>query len=374
MLVTPSDWVETPKDYVQVEAPERLRKAIVAANKRYDVLIVDEAQDIQPYWWVALEALLQDPETSKLYAFFDRAQGVFGGGEVNGASYTPEETLPVPANYMQLGRNYRNTRQISEFSRGFRRSSMAQMPAASDRDGYMPIVIRYSDAEDAKKKIADLVRELTDERGVNEDEIMLLSGRAPENKDSVLSGVDVISGLKITKLSSERLREPNPIKHGEIGIATIAAFKGLESKIVIAFNLSEYNLAPDHPIMSSLIYVALTRAKHMLYVLVKDGDVKADTFERLLKSVRRGASLVLNGEERVGERTGTVIHYNPERAGVISIDVGAEDQPQTVLMFGPDLKRAGLASIKREDRLVFRVRTEGGVSFAVDLRRDEQPD
>ena len=374
LLVTPSDWVETPKDYVQVEAPERLRKAIVAANKRYDVLIVDEAQDIQPYWWVALEALLQDPETSKLYAFFDRAQGVFGGGEVNGASYTPEETLPVPANYMQLGRNYRNTRQISEFSRGFRRSSMAQMQAASDRDGYMPIVIRYSDAEDAKKKIADLVRELTDERGVNEDEIMLLSGRAPENKDSVLSGVDVISGLKITKLSSERLREPNPIKHGEIGIATIAAFKGLESKIVIAFNLSEYNLAPDHPIMSSLIYVALTRAKHMLYVLVKDGDVKADTFERLLKSVRRGASLVLNGEERVGERTGTVIHYNPERAGVISIDVGVEDQPQTVLMFGPDLKRAGLASIKREDRLVFRVRTEGGVSFAVDLRRDEQPD
>jgi hypothetical protein len=238
----------------------------------------------------------------------------------------------------------------------------------------MPIVIRYTDAEDAKKKIADLVRELTDERGVNEDEIMRLSGRAPENKDSVLSGVDVISGLKITKLSSERLRESSPIKHGEIGIATIAAFKGLESKIVIAFNLSEYNLAPDHPIMSSLIYVALTRAKHMLYVLVKDGDVKADTFERLLKSVRRGASLVLNGEERVGERTGTVIHYNPERAGVISIDVGVEDQPQTVLMFGPDLKRAGLSSIKREDRLVFRVRTEGGVSFAVDLRRDEQPE
>lgn len=371
LLVTPTDWGSTPKDYVQVEAPEKLRKAIIAANKRYDVLIVDEAQDIQPYWWVALEALLQEPATSKLYAFFDRAQGVFGGGEVNGASYTPEETLPVPATYMQLGRNYRNTRQISEFSRGFRRSSSHSAQSASDRDGYMPVVIKYKDAEDARNKMSDLVRELTDDRGVNEDEIMLLSARAPENKDSVLSGVDTISGLKITKLSSERLRDASPIKRGEIGISTVASFKGLESKIVIAFNLSEYNLAPDHPIMSSLIYVALTRAKHMLYVFVKEGDAKAEAFERMVKSVRRGASLVLNGEERAGERSGTVIHFNPERAGVISLDVGAENPPQTVLMFGPDLKRSGLSNVKRDDRLVFRVRTEGGVSFAVDLKRDE---
>lgn len=374
LLVTPSEWDKTPKDYVQIEAPERLRKAIVAANKRYDVLIVDEAQDIQPYWWVALEALLENKDKSKLYAFFDRAQGVFGGGEVNGVSYTPEETLPVPLNYMQLGRNYRNTRQISEFSRGFRRASQVQQPASSDRDGYMPVVIKYKDPEDAKKKIADLVRELTDERGVREDEIMLLSGRAPENKDSVLTGVESVSGLKLTKLSSERLKGANPIKEGEIGIATIASFKGLESKIVVAFNLSEYNLAPDHPIMSSLIYVAITRAKHMLYLLVKEGDAKADAFEAMLKSVRRGASMVLNGEERAGERSGKVIHYNPERAGVISLDVGPNEQPQTVLMFGPDIKRSGLHELKRDDRLVFRLRAEGGISFAVDLRRDDTAD
>jgi hypothetical protein len=374
LLVTPSDWSKTPQDYVQVEAPERLRKAISAANKRFDVLIVDEAQDIQPYWWVALEALLRDPVESKLYAFFDRAQGVFGGGEVNGVSFTPEETLPVPVNYMHLSRNYRNTRQISEFSRGFRRASQVQMPAASDRDGYMPVVITYRDADDARKKISELVRELTDDRGVFEDEIMLLSGRAPENKDSVLSGVDTISGLKVTKLSTERLRDASPMKPGEIGISTIASFKGLESKVVIAFNLSEYNLAADHPIMASLIYVALTRAKHMLYVLVKEGDPKADAFEKMLKSVRRGAALVLNSQERAGERSGRVIHFNPDRAGVIAIDGDVDEHQQTVLMFGPDLKRSGLSEVKRDDRLVFRVRTEGGVSFAVDFRRDEQLD
>jgi Nuclease-related domain/UvrD-like helicase C-terminal domain/Uncharacterized conserved protein (DUF2075) len=370
MLVTPTDWHLTPQDYVQIEAPERLRKAIEATSSRYDVLIVDEAQDIQPYWWVALESVLKCATESKLYTFFDREQGVFGGAEESESGFRPEETLPVPTNYMRLHKNYRNTRQIGEFSRGFRRSAKTQVAATSDRAGFMPVIIRYTDSADAKIKISELVRELTDDLGVNEDEIMLLSARAPENKDSVLAGMDTIAGLKLTKLSTERLRDSHPTKAGEIGISTIASFKGLESKIVIAFNLSEYNLPPQHPIMSSLMYVAMTRAKHMLYVFVKENDAKDEMLTSLHKSAIRGASLVLNSDERAGDCSGTVIHYNPERAGVISLDSGSDQSKDTVLLFGPDLKRAGIFSLKREERLLFRVRHEGGVAFAVDIRRD----
>ncbi len=370
LLVTPGDWPKTPQDYVQFEAPERLRKAIEALDIRYDVLIVDEAQDIQPYWWIALEAILVSRDESKLYTFFDRDQGVFGGGESSEQRYRPEETLPVPSNYMRLHRNYRNTRQISEFSRGFRRGSQSVMPASSDRAGYMPEVIRYKDAEDARIKISEILRTLTDERGVREHEITLLSGRAPENKDSVLSGLDTIAGLKITKLTSDRLKEASATTDGEIGIATIASFKGLESKVVIAFNLSEYNLPPEHPIMSSLLYVAMTRAKHMLYVLVKEDDAKDHAMRRMESAVTRGGSMVLSAEERVGQRSGVVVHFNPERAGVISIDSASGAGQESVLMFGPDLRRAGIGSLKRGDKLMFRVRTEGGVAFAVDIKRD----
>ena len=372
LLVTPTDWSKTPQDYVQIEAPERLRKAIELSAARYPVLIVDEAQDIQPYWWFALEALLESPTDSRLYGFFDREQGVFGGGEGNDNAYKPEDILPLPTNYMRLHRNYRNTRQISEFSRGFRRSSQSHIPATSDRTGYMPVIIRYKDAEDAKRKIAELLRDLTDDRGVREDEIMLLSGRAPENKDSVLTGVETLSGLKVTKLTTDRLREQNATGPGEIGIATIASFKGLEAKVVIAFNLSEYNLPPQHPIMASLMYVAMTRAKHMLYVLVKENDAKDLAISDMQKSVSRGGSLVLNAEERAGERSGKVVHFNPERAGIISLENGSNSSQETVLMFGPDLRRAGIHALKRNDALVFRVRTEGGISFAVDIRRAEE--
>lgn len=369
LLVTPTDWTKTPQDYVQIEAPERLRKAIELSESRHSVLIVDEAQDIQPYWWFALEALLENPAESRLYAFFDREQGVFGGGEDSQDAYKPEDILPVPTNYMRLHRNYRNTRQISDFARGFRRSSQAHIPATSDRTGYMPVIIRYKDTEDAKRKISELVRDLTDDRGVREDEIMLLSGRAPENKDSVLMGVETLSGLKVTKLTTDRLKDASPTSAGEIGIATIASFKGLEAKVVIAFNLSEYNLPPQHPIMSSLMYVAMTRAKHMLYVFVKENDAKDIALADLYKSVSRGGSMVLNAEERAGERSGKVVHFNPERAGVIAVESANPSSQETVLMFGPDLRRAGIHSLKRDDALLFRVRTEGGISFAVDIRR-----
>lgn len=372
LLVTPGDWQQTPQDYVQIEAPERLRKAIFNSENRYSVLIVDEAQDIQPYWWLALEALLKDQDLSKLYTFFDREQGIFGGGEDNQNAYRPEETLPVPSNYMRLHRNYRNTRQISEFARGLRRSTQSHIPAFSDRTGYMPQIIRYTDAEDARKKMGELIRELTDDRGVREDEIMLLSARAPENKDSILSGVDTLSGLKITKLTTDRIRKNDSSKPGEISISTIATFKGLEAKVVVAFNMSEYNLPPRHPIMSSLIYVAMTRAKHMLYVFVKEGDEKDAALTECYKSVSRGGAMVLSAEERAGERYGRVVHFNPERAGVIDIE-GAENEPhQRVLMFGPDLQRAGIENLKRDDELVFRVRSEGGITFAVDIRRVER--
>jgi hypothetical protein len=381
LLVTPGDWSKTPQDYVQLEAPERLRKAIEASSDRYDVLIVDEAQDIQPYWWIGLEALLADRQLSRLYTFFDRDQGVFGGGESAEHRYRPEDTLPVPTNYMRLHRNYRNTRQISEFSRGFRRRSQHEIPASSDRTGYMPVVVRYKDAEDARLKISEVLRQLTDERGVREDEIMLLSGRAPETKDSVLSGVDTIAGLKLTRLTGDRIKQANATAPGEIAVATIASFKGLEAKVVIAFNLSEYNLPPEHPIMSSLLYVAMTRAKHMLYVLVKEDDPKDAAMQKMEQAVTRGGVMVLSSDERSGERSGVVVHFNPDRAGIIALDSATigkspnHDAPgsshESVLMFGPDLRRAGLGQLKRGDRLTFRVRSEGGLAFAVDIKRDE---
>ena len=45
--------------------------------RRYDALIVDEAQDFHPDWWVPLQLLLEDPDEGSLYVFYDDNQRIF---------------------------------------------------------------------------------------------------------------------------------------------------------------------------------------------------------------------------------------------------------------------------------------------------------
>src|SRR5690606_474176 len=76
----PSDYSDKAEDWIQYEGPERLKAAIGKTDVRYDVLICDEAQDVQPFWWEALETLLRVNGEERFYLFFDRSQGVFGSG------------------------------------------------------------------------------------------------------------------------------------------------------------------------------------------------------------------------------------------------------------------------------------------------------
>ena len=69
---------------------------------RYDALIVDEAQDMQPDWWLPLQVLLKDPDHSPLYLFFDDNQRIF----------PTRDDLPVPKEPVQLAVNCRNTQRI----------------------------------------------------------------------------------------------------------------------------------------------------------------------------------------------------------------------------------------------------------------------
>jgi hypothetical protein len=55
-----------------------LADSIDVATGRYGALIVDEAQDMHPDWWIPLQLMLADPDLSPLYAFFDDNQRLFG--------------------------------------------------------------------------------------------------------------------------------------------------------------------------------------------------------------------------------------------------------------------------------------------------------
>jgi hypothetical protein len=367
LLIPPSEYSGAKEDWIQFEAPEKLKTAINSSQTRYDVVICDEAQDVQPFWWDAIETLLKaESEESRFYLFFDSSQGVFGAGGSE-QKFVAGDILPVKPPYFPLVHNYRTTREIASFSRAFRTGTEV-FQSHCGRLGYIPEIITYKDAEDAKRLLAKLLRRLTREEGLDLEEMTLLSARNPSARESVLYQTEELAKIpvhRLTHTNKKSWREAKAPKDS-IGVTTIAGFKGLETSVGILLNVSEYNLPLDNPIMSSLIYVACTRAKHQLYIFVKEGDPKQEQFEKALAGIKSTGSLVLEGSKSDFEFSGKITHYNPDRVGWLSVDDPAFEQGN-VMFFPHDVRKADLGSLRVGMRIKFRPRAEGGATIACDL-------
>jgi hypothetical protein len=366
LLNPASDFEGKHEDWSQYEAPDRLIKAITASELRYDVLLCDEAQDVQPFWWEGIEKVLA-AEDSRFLIFFDRSQGIFGtGGSEHG--FIPEEVLPIAQPYFPLVYNYRTTREIATFSRNFRTGSKV-MQSHCGRLGYIPEIIVYDDAQDCRGKLGRLFRKLFREEEVSTDDVTILSARNPKTPESVLKPTDVIARYKMRLLSANRGQSSgsDATRTNTVEMATISGFKGLETPIAILLNVSEYRLPIENPIMSSLIYVACTRAKHMLYIMVQKDDPKRAIFEAALKTIKNTGGMVLEGSDANFEFAGTVSHYNPDRLGWLTVNDPAFEK-STIMFFPHDVKAAGLDGLKTGDNLRFRPRIEGHSTIATDLK------
>jgi hypothetical protein len=72
-------------------------------GKRFDAIVIDEAQDFADEWWPAVLAALKDEETGGIYVYSDEGQRVF-------ARFGQP---PVPLVPLMLDQNLRNTKQIA---------------------------------------------------------------------------------------------------------------------------------------------------------------------------------------------------------------------------------------------------------------------
>lgn len=364
----PPDFKGDKNDWIQLEGPERLRKAIEGSEKRYDALLCDEAQDVQPFWWVALEKLLQGGEDDRFYVFFDRSQGVFGSGGSD-KNFVPEETLSIAPPYFPLVHNYRTTREIATFSRSFR-TGKAILQSHCGRLGYVPEIVTYDNAEDGRRALGGLIRKLFRDETLTSQEVTILSARNPIAPGSILNGVSEIARYPMHVMSPERHKDWKAAfaPKGSVAVASITGFKGLETKVGILVNISEYNLPIENPIMASLIYVACTRAKHMLYILIQQNDPKRSVFEKAIGAIKTTGAMVLEGSSADFEFVGTVSHYNPDRVGWLSVDDPAF-QKSSIMFFPFDVTKEGLEDIKPGVKVRFRPRVEGYATIACDLKR-----
>ena len=336
------------------------------------MLICDEAQDVQPFWWKALRELLPEQD-ARFYLFFDRSQGIFGSGGSQ-EKFEPDAVLPVAAPYFPLVHNYRTTREIATFSRSFR-TGASVLQSHCGRLGYEPQLFVYRQKDDCLAQLTELIAYLVKNEMINPNEIAILSGREPSAAESLLKDVRTLAGIPLHRF---RLRQ----QKGKTGLATqpqdslllstIQAFKGLESRIAILVNLSEYQLPIDHPIMSSLFYVACTRACHMLYVFTREGDTKTLACKKAAAASKSAGALVIDRQAVLHEFIGTVTWYDPQRVGWLSV-AGQHLAKSHIMFFPHDAKQANL-DIKIGQKLRFTPKNEGHTVVASDLQALKKKD
>ena len=203
-------------------------------GRRFDAVVVDEAQDFADAWWPALLAALKDEETGRLYAFSDEGQRVF-------SRYGGAPALLVP---IVLDHNLRNTRQIAE---SFSTLTPIRMRLLGG-DGPALRLVECSAAE-ALDRADDEVEAMIDDGWRPEDVALLATGsRHPEQASRQAAGQD---------LYWESFWDTEQVFYGHV-----LGFKGLERRaVVLALNESE----PSERSRERL-YVGLSRARDQLVV------------------------------------------------------------------------------------------------------------
>jgi DNA helicase II / ATP-dependent DNA helicase PcrA len=241
----------------------------------YDVVIVDEGQDIDGSWWPIFERCLASPTDSGFFVFYDDNQRI----------YQRKPALPGNMGEMPLSINYRSTRAIHEEVIPYYEGHSGVLPFPAGPVGDNPTFISYN-AEDPRAQwleLRSLLRRLI-ETGLAPEDIVVLTPRAVE--DTVLGQLE------------HHLRLSHTRKPGYVQWDTIYRFKGLERTAVVIVELDDTTAGREH--INELLYVGYSRACHRLYVLYNANLPERDIRARLrgLREASEKTLAELNDEQR----------------------------------------------------------------------------
>ena len=230
----------------------------------FDVLVVDEAQDI-----------LDEPHRTK---FLDKAlKGGLDGGRwaIFGDEKQTLYDEPVdPANALddycanfaksRLSFNFRNAKPIVD--------EIVNLTGMNDQSfrtgvGEGPSVKRiyWRNAGGFARRLEGEITRLT-QMGISPRDIVILSTRRWENSN--MSGVERAAGFRVSDLTD---RKPKLGGTPPIAFSTIQAFKGMESPAIIVVGID----AVDNDWMRTTLYVGMSRAKTMLTLMIH-ADARED--------------------------------------------------------------------------------------------------
>lgn len=227
--------------FFREDCADMLLTAAETGTARFDTIIVDEAADFAPTWWIALEALGQTGFS--WLCFYDRRQSIYQ----TDASWQ----APFQAEPMRLDINLRNTRAIGELAA---RLGQCHPPASFRVEAGEPPVVRISqDFAEMAGQLRHLLRDLLRKESLTPERIVVLSPYRHTNPQSGwAAGLD-----EVAVTTDMAANQP-----GHLRVGTIQGFKGLEADVVILAGID--GPAGQHP---EWLYVGASRARGVLYLL-----------------------------------------------------------------------------------------------------------
>ena len=235
------DWtgIEVPADAGPAFGdglPAQLAAVAPASDQRFDLVVVDEAQDFAPGWWQAVRSVLWEPDTDPMVIFGDDDQELYGRGATG-----------LPAVEGELTQNVRNTLQIARVLQALTGEPQEVRGASGPPVEFFPAT-----AEDACTVADDVVRTLLDSGDYGAGDIALLTTwrrhRVQEQRLEELGAVAF----------AESLLSPD-----QVAVCTVKGFKGLE-RLVVVLAINGFHEESD---AEHLLRVGVSRARDLLVVV-----------------------------------------------------------------------------------------------------------
>ncbi len=247
------------QQYYQKELPRAAALALLESGGQYDIIVVDEAQDLicDSYLEVLGNSLKKGFSRGRWTMFGDFSmQAIYAAG-VTGTEMIDKMDEQTSFIRFKLTVNCRNTKPICkeiETVTGFKSPNGLWTKV----DGPPVQYITWSSMEDQRKKLTTLLEQLADSQ-ISPEQITILSPRKREN--SVVSMLDgnTVKDFRIPAGTS-------------MTFCTIQAYKGLENTIIILTDIESFS-------DEKLMYVGLSRACSGLFIL--ESEVAKKEYDEL---------------------------------------------------------------------------------------------
>lgn len=259
------DWKDLP----------RLAQKHCHSLPQYDVVIIDEAQDLPPSHLHLATRLLPDySESRSLTLLADPAQSIYYRGIP-----WKEAGINIRGGRTRiLAKNFRNTRQILEAARhilegcdDLKQEDEYIPPTSTHRQGPKPIVASYENGEEANAFMIEQVIKLCQNNNYRPGDIAILARSS--YLYSYLSKSFKQASLKLTQFRDDNFH----ILENDVKYITMQSAKGLEFPVVFMIGLDNRYVPyinkdsetkyEDELQERKLFYVSMTRAAERLYLL-----------------------------------------------------------------------------------------------------------